>query len=126
MPYSLTWEDRGVYKKFTGVVTSAELVQSVNDVAYDMRFGKALYEVSDYLSADSTAFSQDALNEVRAVRIGSFQRNPKIKVAIVTLDIEIQQRIFSTIAGRMTLHQTKVFSSLSEANAWVGRAATDC
>ena len=121
MPYTLIWEPDGVYKKFTGLVTGAELVHSVNEVAYDMRFAKARYEVSDYLSADSTDFSQDALNEVRAVRIGSFQSNPRIKVAIVTLNTEIQQRIYSTIAARLTLHQTKVFSTVDDANEWVGR-----
>ena len=123
MPYTLIWEPHGVYKKFTGVVTGAELVRSVNDVAHDMLFRTASYEVSDYLCADSTDFSQDALNEVRAVRIGSFQRNPRIKVAIVTLNSEIQQRIYSTIAARLTLHQTKVFSEIGDANEWVGRAA---
>ena len=123
MPYTLIWEPDGVYKQFTGVVTGAELVRSVNEVAYDMRFGKVRYEVSDYLGADSTDFSQDALNEVRAVRIGSFQRNPRIKVAIVTLNAGIQQRIYSTIAAQLTLHQTKVFSTVGEANAWVGRLA---
>jgi hypothetical protein len=123
MPYTLIWEPDGVYKNFTGVVTGAELLRSVNEVAYDMRFAKARYEVSDYLSANSTDFSQDALNEVRAVRIGSFQSNPRIKVAIVTLNPDIQQRIHSTIATRLTLHQTKVFSELAEANDWVGRLA---
>ena len=105
MPYFLMWENNGVYKKFTGVVTGAELLQSVNEVANDMQFGKARYEVSDYLGAESTEFSQDALNEVRAVRIGSFQRNPRIRVAI-----------------RLTLHQTQVFSDVAEANLWAGRA----
>jgi hypothetical protein len=123
MPYTLIWEPDGIYKKFTGVVTGAELLRSVNEVAYDMRFAKARYEVSDYLSANSTDFSQDALNEVRAVRIGSFQSNPRIKVAIVTLNPEIQQRIHSTIATRLTLHQTKVFSELADANEWVSRLA---
>jgi len=122
MPYLLIWEHDGVYKKFTGVVTGDELLRSVNEVANDMQFGKARYEVSDYLGAESTEFSQDALNEVRAVRIGSFQRNPRIRVAIVTHDPQIQQRIFSTIATRLTLHQTQVFSDVAEANLWAGRA----
>lgn len=119
MPYTLIWEADGVYKQFTGVVTGAELVCSVNEVAYDIRFGKARYEVADYLSADHTEFSQDALNQVRAVRIGSFQRSPRMMVAIVTLDTEIQQRIYSTIAARLTLHQTKVFNRfLTRMNGW--------
>ena len=122
MPYSLTWEPDGVYKRFNGVVTGAELLQSVIEVAMDIRFVTAQYEVSDYLDAVSTDFSQDALNEVRAVRIGSFMNNPRIKVAIVTHDTEIQQRIYSTIAARLTLHQTKVFNAISEANTWLGRA----
>jgi hypothetical protein len=124
MPYTLSWEPFGVYKQFTGVVSGAELVRSVNEVAFDVRFSKARYEVSDYLSAEYTEFSQDALNEVRAVRIGSYQRNPRMMVAIVTLDTEIQQRIYSTIAAQLTLHQTKVFSTVSKANEWVGRLLT--
>ncbi len=125
MPYTLTWETYGVYKKFTGVVSGAELVRSVMEVANDIQFAQARYEVSDYLGADATDFSQDALNEVRAIRIGSFSRNPKVRVAIVTLDTEIQQRIFSTIAARLTLHQTRIFSELSDANAWLGREAAE-
>jgi hypothetical protein len=98
-------------------------VQSVIDVASHVNFGGLAYEISDYLSADETAFSQDALNDVRALRMGSFKANPNIKVAIVTMDPQIQQRIYSTIAARLTLHQTRVFSSTTDANAWLGRAA---
>lgn len=125
MSYSLVWETGGVYKKFRGLVTGAELLQSVNEVAKDERFGSLRYEVSDYLNAESTDFSQDALNDVRAVRIGSFMNNPGIKVAIVTLDSLIQQRIYSTIAARLTLHQTKLFDNITDANAWLGRTAED-
>ena len=121
MPYSLNWEAQGVYKKFTGLVSGEELVRSVNEVANDARFSHAHYEVSDYLDADTSGLSQDALNEVRALRIGSFSRNLYIRVAIVTRDPEIQRRIFSTIAARMALHQIRIFSSLAEANAWLGR-----
>ena len=123
MPYSLIWEPDGVYKKFNGVVTGAELLQSVVEVALDLRFVTSHYEVSDYLDAVSTDFSQDTLNEVRAVRIGSFMNNPRIKVAIVTHDTEIQQRIYSTIAARLTLHQTKVFNAIADANTWLGRSS---
>ena len=125
MPYALIWEPQGVYKKFTGVVTGAELVRSVIEVANAMQFTGARYEVSDYLAAERTDFSQDALNEVRAVRIGSFSRNPTLKVAIVTLDAQIQQRIFSTIVARQTLHQTKIFDAVADANAWLGRSVTE-
>lgn len=121
MPYALQWEPHGVYKRFSGVVTGSELVQSVVDVASHVKFRSLTYEVSDYLSAVETVFSQDALNEVRAVRIGSFQTNPNIKVAIITLDPQIQQRIYSTIAARLTLHQTRVFSATADADAWLGR-----
>lgn len=121
MPYALHWETHGVYKQFSGVVTGSELLQSVIDVASHVKFRSLTYELSDYLSAVETDFSQDALNEVRAVRIGSFKTNPNIKVAIVTRDPQIQQRIYSTIAARLTLHQTRVFSAAAEANVWLGR-----
>jgi hypothetical protein len=50
--------------------------------------------------------------------------NPRIKVAIVTHDTEIQRRIYSTIAARLTLHQTKVFNAIADANTWLGREDT--
>lgn len=124
MPYTLRWEPHGVYKEFRGVVTGIELLRSVQEVANDFRFYDMQYEVSDYLQAERTEFSQESLNEVRAVRIGSFMANPRIKVALVTLDPEIQQRMETTITARLTLHQTKVFCELGEANAWLGRGTT--
>jgi hypothetical protein len=121
MPYLLSWEPEGVYKQFSGVVTGAELLQSVEEVASDMRFAHLRYEVSDYLAAEDTQFSEDALNDIRAIRIGSFQTNPRIKVAIVTLNADIQQRMCITIAARLTLHQTQLFSDIATANTWVMR-----
>jgi len=124
MPYTLRWEPHGVYKEFSGVVSGAELLASVKEVANDFRFYDIQYEISDYLQADRTEFSQESLNEVRAVRIGSFMGNPRIKVAMVTLDPEIQQRMETTITARLTLHQTRLFTQLDDANAWLGRTET--
>ena len=124
MPYTLRWEPHGVYKEFSGVVSGAELLASVKEVANDFRFYDIQYEISDYLQAERTEFSQESLNEVRAVRIGSFMGNPRIKVAMVTLDPEIQQRMETTITARLTLHQTRLFTQLDDANAWLGRTET--
>lgn len=121
MPCIIHWERNGVVKKFSGLVTGPELVESVLQIANDARFGALRYEISDYLESTGTQFSQDALNEVRATRIASFEHNPWLKVAIVTRDPEIEARIYSTIAARLTLHQTRVFAHPEEANSWVGR-----
>jgi hypothetical protein len=122
MPYTIDWEPEGVVKRFTGLVTSAELVASVHEIATNVKFRQLKYEISDYLGSSGTDFSQNALNEVRAMRISSFQTNPRIRVAIVTHNPEIQERIFSTIAAKLTLHQTRVFTAVEEANIWLGRA----
>lgn len=121
MPYTIEWEAAGVIKRFTGMVTGPELVASVNEIASHPRFRELKYELSDYLQSEGTDFSQNALNEVRAVRISSYQTNPHIRVAIVTHHPDIEQRIYSTIAAKLTLHQTKVFPSITDANLWLGR-----
>jgi len=125
MPYSLCWEPGGVYKQFTGAVSGAELVRSVIEVAHDYRFDSARYEVSDYLAAESTSFDQEALNEVRAVRMAAYSRNPHARLAIVTLDPAMQQRIFSTLAARLSMDQTRIFTNLADANQWLGRSLTE-
>jgi len=123
MPYAIHWEPQGVYKTFHGLVTGAELLQSVQEVAADPRFERLRFEISDYLGAEGTDYSQDALNDVRATRIGSYQTNPRVKVAIITRDPDIENRIYSTVAARLTLHQTRVFPDLASANVWLGRSA---
>jgi hypothetical protein len=49
--------------------------------------------------------------------------NPHIKVAIITRDEEIQQRMASTIAARLTMHETRVYEAVADANGWLGRTS---
>ena len=121
MPYVNTWEPGGVYRKFNGLVSSKDFVTSIKSVLGDHRFDTLKYVVIDYLDASEFEFTLFDRMLVRALRIGAFHTNSRIKIAIVTSSETIRQSVQESIDKNETMFQTAVFSSIKEANVWSGR-----
>ena len=52
MPYKLRWEGHGVYRRFFGVVSSAEFREAHVEMTGDLRYECIRYIISDYLEAE--------------------------------------------------------------------------
>ena len=52
MPYKLRWEGHGVYRRFFGVVSSAEFREAYEEMKGDLRYECIRYIISDYLEAE--------------------------------------------------------------------------
>ena len=52
MPYRLRWEGHGVYRRFFGVVSSAEFREAYEEMTGDLRYECIRYIISDYLEAE--------------------------------------------------------------------------
>lgn len=116
MPYTITWEGRGFYKRFTGRVTYQEYARSQEQVLGDERIDEARYVINDMLAVEGYAITSDEAEYLAAFNRGSSYSNPRLRVAYVTTDIRaiLLLRLASTISSL----ELKAFPTLEEARAW--------
>ncbi|MFM2121232.1 MAG: hypothetical protein RL722_2700, partial [Pseudomonadota bacterium] len=81
MPYSLTWEARGVYRRYHGDVTIAERRLSFDDICGDPRFDRLRYAITDYREAERYELSDEATREIAALHVAPAITNPQMRIA---------------------------------------------
>ena len=89
MPYELTWEAMGVINRFSGFVTGADLVCSMEVIASDPRFDDLRFVISDRREMQGNSIGPQDLERAAAIRIGSMATNPNIRVLVVASESEL-------------------------------------
>jgi hypothetical protein len=78
------------------------------------------YVLSIYLLAHRVIMDKTQRRDLRALRLGGYFSNPRIKYAFVTNDIAIKGPIEQSVTDGETLHSIRVFEEYEHAVAWVG------
>jgi hypothetical protein len=76
------------------------------------------YVVSDFLNAHHPGMTESERQDVRALRLGGFYSNPRIKFAFVTDNLSIKNAIEKIVFDGQTLHATHVFRNMDDAMEW--------
>lgn len=115
MPYQLSWEPRGVYRRYFGDVSVAERHASLEAICGDARFDNLRYTITDYL--DVGLYEQSVVDTelVAAKHIGPSLSNPRILVAAVVVRPDIIAAIEHFIALGMTELPYRTFASVAAA-----------
>ncbi len=118
MACDIAWEPRGVWRKFSGTLTPADLVASVEAVQADHRYDTLRYSINDFLAVDNVTDIAGILDTVLAKAIGGTHSNPKLVMAIVARE----QAMLSH--ARLFLmpdfpYPVKLFDNLDSARAWL-------
>jgi hypothetical protein len=106
-------------KHFSGEVTFGDIINSEREISGSVNFSSLRYVISDYSDAHFVTLTELERQEIRAMRIGGFYTNPRIKYAFVTTDAKVRAAIEESVAVGDTLHPTRVFASFEEAMLWV-------
>lgn len=119
MPFELTWEPRGVYRRYHGNVTIAERRRSLELICGDARFDDLRYTITD--SLDATAYEIDPADTelTAALHIAPLRTNSRILIAAVAVDPRIVAAIEHFIALGFVTQPYRIFPSLAEARRWV-------
>jgi hypothetical protein len=119
MPYELTWEPRGVYRRYFGHVTIAERRESLERICADGRFDRVRYTITDSLAVESYEVSDEDTRETAALHVGPLFTNPNIVMAAVAVD----ERVIAAVRHFMSLGFTRqpyrLFSTVAEAREWI-------
>lgn len=120
MKYMNTWEARGVYRKYTGLLTGSLIREAVEKVEGDERFDKIRYVLNDYLDVTKIDVSDFELNTIAAIDSVASETNKRIKIAQVATSPDIIDLVTSYDKKLQdNTYTTKVFSNVADARKWV-------
>lgn len=123
MPYSLTWEPRGVYRRYFGDVTIVERLDSFERICSDPRFDELRYCITDYLSVGHYEVTGPATQEIAALHVGPTLTNPALRIAAVAVRPDVLAAIRDFIEAGFTTTPYRVFPSIELARHWLAQPA---
>jgi hypothetical protein len=124
MPYEITWERSGVFRRYYGDVSIAERRHSFDRICADPRFDDLRYTITDYLDVDSYEVTSEATEEIAALHTGPLLTNPHIVIAAVAVDEWIIAAIRHFISLDFVRQPYRIFPTVNEARAWISSHRT--
>ncbi len=123
MPHETTREEKGLYQKFHGVVSSPELFNSIVAIHKDPDFSSFDYVIKDFLDVEVFDVGLKTLIEGRALNLGVQRKNADLVVAIVATDPALIEASMVASSYRLDFYPREIFASVAAARAWIERRA---
>jgi len=123
MPYSLSWEPRGVCRRFHGDVSIAERLASFEAICRDPRFDELRYTLTDYRAVEAYEVSSAATREIAAFHLAPHRSNPRIRIAAVAVRPDVVAAIRDFMAQGLAPQPYELFTSERAARRWLGPQA---
>jgi hypothetical protein len=124
MPAEIIWDERGVCRRYSGVVTATEFLESIFAVQRDPRFDSLSYSILDAFDVTGTDVSDFDIKSVAAHSIGALNSNSTVKVAIGASDPALLAMAQIFLSPPYTSYPAEILTSREAAQAWI-RAALE-
>ena len=125
MPYTIKWEKREAYCKFTGEVSGQEIIDCNMDMYGSASFDTLKICIFDMLDVAKVNMTIDEVKKTSAFDRASAKFNPRIKVAIVSTDKVFQELSKGYLDGMsISPWKGKAFHTLDEAIEWASQPYT--
>jgi hypothetical protein len=120
MPFEVTFEPRGVRKRYFGLVTAAEFFESQRVVHEHNEYRRLKYSVHDFLAVEQFTIGVKDVTLFAAHAIGARQTNPRAHLAVVCTHRGIIE--FGNLFARLTRLHLEFFARAEDTTAWVEAA----
>lgn len=121
MSYQLDWEPRGVFWRYSGDITGAEIIEASSLIYGDSRFDNLKYKLVDFLDITSIQMSTDELALVAFQHRAAEMSNQYIRTAILMgPDNDLAEQFAAFFID--SSWEVKEFKERDAANLWLGRA----
>ncbi len=122
MPYKLRWEGHGVYRRFSGVVSSAEFRDAYEEMTGDLRYQCTRYIISDYLEAEPGPDLTDTfLGRVEQLARLKYDCGPDIVHATVADREKMLAHVRHFESLPLAPYPEATFATVPEARRWIAR-----
>ena len=125
MPFTTTWEDRGIVWRFRDYVTADEIEAANEEFYADERSDDAKYQIIDASKVTGVEWDDSAITAAAAMDLGAETGIKNVKVAYVAPDADIMALIekYADISRRMNSSwHFRGFTTLEEAREWISPA----
>ena len=119
MSASVLWEPLGLYKRYEGFVTGADLLSLAHSIHTDPRFDRSRYSIEDYSGVTSFEIDAITLEALAAHVIGAGLSRQSGCFAFVTTDPKARAAIARFVELTGSTHPSAVFDDLPSARRWV-------
>ena len=121
MACEIIWEEKGILFKHTGIATSKEGMEMIDEMYADSRFDRLKYQISDFTTVTNFQLT-DAEAKIFGIldRTSSRWNTNRMFIAFVTQDekfIPLVNTYFEQFKG--TDWQCRIFETLDKAYDWV-------
>ena len=119
MPYRITWEPRGVYTRYYGIATGADMRGNIEDVCRDERFQEHRYHILDFSDATEFSATEKEMLVNCGVLVGAAFVNHQVMVAAVVTRENIREALERLHALGVSPYEAKMFATTAEARKWI-------
>lgn len=119
MPYTISFEPRGTYKRFHGFVDAREFTRSAEEVQAAPDFDSFRYTINDFTDVTGFDVGRSQVDLVAAMTTGSRFTNDRIVIVVVTADPRIRALTEHFRSSSPRISETRVFDTLDAARAWI-------
>lgn len=119
MPYELTWEDNGVYKRFYGIVTGDEYIESIHKTHGNSKFDYLKYSILDYSDVEGHTISTTDFKRIAAYFKGAYEVNNRIVVAVIVTRKDLLEVVNRFDSLPFASYPFIIVTTLEEARDWI-------
>ena len=119
MPYQVIWEPRGVYTRFSGDVTGADMLGNIEDVCRDARFEQHRYHILDFSDATDFVATEREMLVNCGVLVGAAFVHHQVLVAAVVTRENVRAALERLHALGVSPYVAKIFPTVAEARKWI-------
>jgi hypothetical protein len=118
MSYTIHWSRFGVNKKFSGHVTTKELLKSLTEVQSHPDYESYKFAITDFLEVESIDFVEREMLMYGAHAVGGGYLNAQLVIGIVVTNTDIID-VLKSRYEKIVKYPVGYFSSLDDCNAWI-------
>lgn len=126
MPNTMEWEEKGIHRRYSGVVALTEVIDNSLQLQGHPKFDDLRYIIADFLDIDQAVFDAETFQEqiethahINAVAAKS---NPHIRIAVIATDETTQALTeFYQLQAKSGIMpwEMRLFHSLDDARSWL-------
>lgn len=119
--YTITWESRGVVRRFQGELTGRVALESLDRTLGDARYDDVRYAIADLRNVTHFDISDDEVDGVAARYYGASLSNRRVVVAVLARQPAVARVVERVEAVGMPPLPLRVFDDEAAARDWIAQ-----